>query len=294
MSTQTAAIGNPTAVESPRILDDFLPGVPTLNLPGIWEDEDELAPEPAPTTTPTAALTPPKEALIFPPDAIVGSLGEFARFMADGTEVPEEFYFVTALTFMGASCGDRLTLNAELKVEPRLYTTLLGESGDVKKSTALRNTEAFFQGVWGRLGATFFNPTISHGAGSAEGLALSFDKKGGGTESVSVILCLDELKALFDKAKIESSTLLPMVTSLFEQNSYENATKKKALKIEDARLSLIGCCTLNTYESMWTAEAVAIKAAETDKRDEFIVNLDGVTHNHAKRTPGLPLFQLKW
>jgi uncharacterized protein DUF3987 len=183
--------------------------------------------------------------LTFPLDAMSGSLGDFARTMSAGTEVPEEFYFAAGLTFLGATCGDYLKLNASLNVEPRLFTVLLGESADVKKSTALRNTADFFGSVWTALGEQLPIPSICHGAGSAEGLGSCLLK------SPSVVLCYDELKAFVDKSKIESSTLLPMVTSLFEQTKYENTTKKKALKIDNAHLSMVGCCTTDTYSRMW-------------------------------------------
>lgn len=200
------------------------------------------------------AVDPSKNAhLTFPPEAMSGSLGEFARAMAVGTEVPEEFYFAAGLTFLGATCGSRLKLNATLRVEPRLFTVLLGESADVKKGTALRNTADFFESVWGALPVTEPRPSMCYGVGSAEGLANSLKKN-----TIGVVLCYDELKALIDKSRIESSTLLPMVASLFEQTKYENATKKKTLKIDDARLSLVGCCTTDTYNSMWTADAIAI------------------------------------
>jgi hypothetical protein len=173
--------------------------------------------------------------------------------MAVGTEVPEEFYFAAGLTFLGATCGNRLKLNATLKVEPRLFTVLLGESADVKKSTALRNTADFFESVWGAMSLTAQSPSMCYGVGSAEGLASSLKKN-----TIGVVLCYDELKALIDKSRIESSTLLPMVASLFEQTKYENTTKNQTLKIDDARLSLVGCCTTDTYNSMWTADAIAI------------------------------------
>jgi hypothetical protein len=199
------------------------------------------------------AFNPSENAqLTFPPEAMSGSLGDFARMMAMGTEVPEEFYFAAALTFFGATCGDRLKLNATLNVEPRLYTVLLGESGDVKKSTALGNTADFFESVWGGLPANT-GPSMCHGVGSAEGLANSLKKNVNG-----VVLCYDELKALIDKSRIESSTLLPMVASLFEKTKYENATKNRTLQVENAHLSLIGCCTTDTYNAMWTSEAIAI------------------------------------
>jgi Protein of unknown function (DUF3987) len=191
--------------------------------------------------------------LTFPPEAMSGSLGEFARVMASGTEVPEEFYFAAGLTFLGATCGNRLMLNASLKVEPRLYTVLLGESADVKKSTALRNTADFFESMWAAMQAQSPRPSLSYGVGSAEGLANTLNKN-----TLGVLLCYDELKALIDKSRIDSSTLLPMVASLFEQTKYENTTKNHTLRVDDARLSIVGCCTTDTYASMWTPEAISI------------------------------------
>lgn len=200
------------------------------------------------------AVSPsPNTYLTFPSEAMSGSLGDFARVMAMGTEVPEEFYFAAGLTFLGATCGNRLKLNASLNVEPRLFTVLLGESADVKKSTALRNTADFFESVWRAVPAQSPSPSLSYGVGSAEGLANSLQKNVTG-----VVLCYDELKALIDKSKIESSTLLPMVASLFEQTKYENTTKNHTLKVDEARLSLVGCCTTDTYSSMWTADAISI------------------------------------
>jgi hypothetical protein len=188
--------------------------------------------------------------IVFPANAMVGTLGDFARAMAEGTEVPEEFYFVAGLTFLGATCGSRLKLEAAIDVEPRFYTVLLGESADVKKSTALRKTADFFRLIWE---ARMDTPTLCYGVGSAEGLARTLEQGRYG-----VILTCDELKAFIEKTKIESSTLLPMVASLFEQTNYENATKQRTVKVEGAHLSLVGCCTTDTYSSMWTPEAIAI------------------------------------
>src|SRR5262249_33725875 len=45
-----------------------------------------------------------------------------------------------------------------------------------------------------------------------------------------------------------------------EQHQWENATKNgdQDVIVEDGRLSLLGCCTTDTYEQMWTSEAVSI------------------------------------
>jgi hypothetical protein len=174
--------------------------------------------------------------------------------MSDGNEVPEEFYFAAALTFLGATCGEKLKLKSALNsLEPRLYTVLLGASGDVKKSTALRNTSDFFESVWSSLPAINPRPGVCHGVGSAEGLAKELDANKHG-----VILCFDELKVLIDKSKIQSSTLLPMTASLFEQTKFENSTKNQKLRVEEAHLSIVGCCTTETYSRMWTPDAIAI------------------------------------
>jgi hypothetical protein len=51
-----------------------------------------------------------------------------------------------------------------------------------------------------------------------------------------------------------------LVTSLFEGHNWDNATKdpKASISIRGAHLSLLGCCTTDTYSRMWTPEAIAI------------------------------------
>ena len=67
--------------------------------------------------------------LTFPHRVMEGSLGELARELSKGTEVPEEFIFATALT--GALRCDRVgTSHAKLGMDSdtRLFTVLLGKS----------------------------------------------------------------------------------------------------------------------------------------------------------------------
>ena len=63
-----------------------------------------------------------------------------------------------------------------------------------------------------------------------------------------------------DKASIQSSTLLAMTASLFEGTTWSNPTKnpKQSVEVGDGHLSLLGCCTTETYARMWTSEAIAI------------------------------------
>jgi hypothetical protein len=207
-------------------------------------------------------------ALSFPTQSLVGSVGDFARIMAHGTEVPEEFYFAAGLTMLGAICRDDLKLDVGCDVDPRLYTVLLGESYGVKKSTAMRKSMEFFTEN-GLLTKGFDGPDtvhVSHGAASAEGLARVLK------DHSHTVLAYDELRTFIDKCQIQASTLLPMVTSLFEGRTWQNPTKKasQSTSVNNARLSLIGCCTRDTYADMWTNKALNIGLPNR----LFIVNAD--------------------
>jgi hypothetical protein len=173
--------------------------------------------------------------------------------------VPEEFYFAAALTMFGAICGERLKLTLSFDAEPRLYTVLHGESYAVKKSTALRKTVEFFR--------DFDNsPEVQYGVASAEGLARIL------LNEPNLVVAYDELQAFVQKSQVKGSTLLPMVTSLFEQKHWHNATKNSSSSfiIDDAHLSLLACCTSDTYARMWNPQAIAIGLLNR----LFIVNAD--------------------
>jgi hypothetical protein len=189
----------------------------------------------------------PINCIEFPKDAIVGSLGELAYILSAGTEIPAGFIYGAGLALLGAMCSGDLTAEIGLASDTRLYTVLYGESGDAKKSSALQRVTDFFRD----LGSTRL-PAIQNGVGSAEGLAECLE------ESPKTLLVYDELKAFLDKCRVQSSVLLPMVTSLFESHTWDNSTKGKHTHVDDARLSLIGCCTNETYACMWSQEAIGI------------------------------------
>jgi hypothetical protein len=181
----------------------------------------------------------------FPLDTITGSLGDLARLLARDTEVPEEFVFAAALTAVGSQCAGKLTLNVHMPVDTRLYTVLLGKSYEVRKSSAEhRAVEA--------VSPLLSDVHILNGIGSAEGLAKVF------TETKHVLVTYDELRAFCDKARVQSSVLLPMVTSLFEATDWDNPTKYSHVSVRGGHLSILGCCTEDTYGGMWTAEAVGM------------------------------------
>src|SRR5262249_38095292 len=92
-------------------------------------------------------------------------------------------------------------------------------------------------------------PNVCYGAARAEGLPRVLSAHS------NTVLAYDELQSLIDKCQIQGSALLPLITTLFESDSWDNATKasRNAVRVRNARLSLIGCCTTETYANMWNA-----------------------------------------
>ena len=95
-----------------------------------------------------------------------------------------KFYFAAGLTFVGAASAATLALRAKIECEPR-HTLLLGESADVKRSTALRRTAQFFESAEAILQPA---PSLNWGVESAEGLARKLNESPAG-----VVLARDEM-----------------------------------------------------------------------------------------------------
>lgn len=187
-----------------------------------------------PVTTPIIETTKAEQF----PDIMDGLAGEFAQLYSSCLEAPKHFFYMAFLTCFGIYLGTRFHLDTEVSQEPRLYTLLLGESANDRKSTAITKTIDFFKLVQK-------NFAISYGVNSAEGLAERL------RENPSLLLIFDEFKTFVSKTKIESSVLLPCVNTLFESNRYESRTKNAGLRIENAHLSIIGASTIQTHERTW-------------------------------------------
>lgn len=180
------------------------------------------------------------------PDVMSGIAGQFARLYSANLEVPQSFLYMSFLACLGSVLAKSLKLNTELDIQARLYMLLLGESADDRKSTAIKKTVQFFKEI---LKYDFY---ICWGANSAEGLQKMFKKNS------TLLMAIDELKALLSKCKIEGSTLLPMVTTLFESDTFEAHTKNSDIFIDDASFSLLAASTIETYETVWDSSFTAI------------------------------------
>jgi hypothetical protein len=184
---------------------------------------------------------PAGKSVEFPNSAYVGIAGEFAQLYSQYVESPPQFLYMTFLTYLGAVVADKVTIASELRPSPRLYTVLLGESANARKSAALDFVDRFFREV--------LTVNVHYGLGSAEGLAQELESDDGSPRSL--LLHCDELKLLVDKASQDGSVALPMLTTLFERTMFDNTTKTKKIRVRNGYLSLVAACTTETYQRMW-------------------------------------------
>ncbi|OPY72239.1 MAG: hypothetical protein A4E63_01272 [Syntrophorhabdus sp. PtaU1.Bin050] len=192
------------------------------------------------TATPESIIDP----LAFP-DIMTGAAGEFASTYSNISEAPKHFYFMAYLTCLGSVLSGDVRLKSLLTVQPRLYTIFLGASGRGRKSTPISITAEFFQNAFQDFG-------LMHHANSGEGLGVFLEK------SPNTLLVYDEFMGFVSKAIQKGNTLLGTVTTLFEKNQYQTATKDKQLLIENAYLSILGACTEDTWQRCWHPDFTAI------------------------------------
>lgn len=187
----------------------------------------------------------PENDLSFPYSIMRGVAGDFATAYSEITEAPKHFYYTAYLTCLGSMLSGDVRLKTLLKVQPRLYTVFLGLSGRGRKSTPIAITIDFFQNAFDDFG-------LMHHANSGEGLGVWLEK------SPKTLLVYDEFMGFVSKAIQKGNTLLGTVTTLFEKNQYQTATKDKQLVIENAYLSLLAACTEDTWQRCWHADFTAI------------------------------------
>lgn len=199
------------------------------------------------------AQAEPPQGLVFPSWVMSGPAGNFARSYSQFIESPVQFLYISYVTCLGHMVCEKASLLSEIGPPPRLYTAILGESADDRKSTAIKLVTNFFYEAIDDFDG--FNPL--YGVGSAEGLARAFNpnpKLDGDKPPLSrILLYQDELKALIQKMKIDSSVLLPCINSLFEDDHFHSLTKSHRIELDNANLSILAASTLDTYQSMFTA-----------------------------------------
>jgi len=177
--------------------------------------------------------------LAFPEGIMSGAAGRFAEVYSHHLEPPKQFLFFSYLTCLGSILAGRVRLNSELKISPRLYVLILGESADDRKSTAMTATVDLFE-------ESLPGFPVVHGIGSAEGLQRTLKER----ERPSCLLLFDEFRTFVSKCRVESSILLSAVNTLFESTSFSNHTKNHSIDIKDAQVSILAASTVQTFESI--------------------------------------------
>lgn len=179
------------------------------------------------------------------PDIYSGATGMFSEIYETRLEVPRHFLFMAYFTCLGSILSEKITIASLLKPQPRLYLLILGESSDARKSTAIVVKTAFFREALTNFGTSW-------GCGSAEGLQKELNDK------PVLLLIFDEFALFVAKCGIKNSTLLPCVTSLFEQNHFQNRTKYESIELENVYLSLLAASTRDIFERVWNSTFTAI------------------------------------
>jgi hypothetical protein len=205
-------------------------------MPEAWVDAPIIT-----MLTPEEVSKP--DPLQFPPGLMTGFAGNVARVYSALLEPPAHFFYVSALTTLGSILSGKITLQSELRRDPRMYTLLLGESGTSRKSTAITTVVDLFLAT--KEASTF---RVSYGVGSAEGLQQTINARGWDKR---LLLFLDEFKPFVSKCKIEGSVLLPCVNTLFESNKYENVIKGKTISLFNTHFSILAASTIDTYSHCW-------------------------------------------
>lgn len=212
-------------------------------------------------TVPSSDLIQPTSTKIeFPRSAMIGYGGEFASLYSPGIECPESFLFMAFNTCLGAACSNNVSLKLPFACPPNLYTCLLGETANPRKSTSIKLPTDFFRHIDVFIDDRDRPFRVENGIGSAEGfcrVSNGWNKKDG-PDKRPVLLLYDELQAFVEKAKQKGSILLPMLATLFESDSYDGTTVKRQVNLRGCHLSMLGASTIDTYGNMWTTEFTAI------------------------------------
>lgn len=185
--------------------------------------------------------------LTLPRDVIQGVASDFINLFSGKLESPFQFFAFSFFTILG-NIKSKVRLSTLIDTSPRLYTVILGESADARKSEAIKQTRLFFEG----LEYPGFNPIDN--VNSGEGLIKEMAK------SPQIVLIYDEFNTFVSKAGIENATLLPTVTSLFDQGRAQTLKVKDtdSSRVTDGRLSILGACTTDTFNTMFSSKYLGI------------------------------------
>ena len=199
----------------------------------------------------------------FPSEILgLGAAGHYAETYSKYLECPPQYLFMAYLTLLGCTFSQQIRYNSVLSTEPRIYTCLIGDTAASRKSTAMKVTREVFIEA---LGAPFI---FSTSLGSAEALhgiqkSMTTTQKATGEfdaesepEPFNLLITFDEMQALIAKGSIKNSVLLPVLNQLYENSYADFPVAAGKREVKGVHLSIIGASTPDTYEMMYSGDAV--------------------------------------
>lgn len=207
----------------------------------------------------------------FPANAFQGFIRRVGELYSSALESPYPFWIFNTAVCLGNVMSSRIRLRTSLFPYPTMYVVCLGPSGETRKSESGKQVTRLFAG-WDRFrqecekrnheievgaaAATDFRSNVAlriiFGIGSAEGLMETLKAV------PNCVIFFDELRAFVQKCQVQGSNLLQIVNTLFENTFYENVVKKSIQSVTNVRLSIIGCSTIETWNSMFTSSFINI------------------------------------
>lgn len=190
----------------------------------------------------------PFNPLAFPPNIVTGAAADYADRLSAISEAPWHFYAMSYLACLGHVLDGVVTASSLLHPRTGGYWLFLGQTGVSRKSFASGFTVDILK-------EAFPTMNIMDGLNSGEGLITHLKKH------PRTILYQDEFLHLITKTKQKGNTICTVLTSLWERTSAQIATTQVQHRVTDAYLTMIGCCTLDTYSDCWTGELLDIGLA---------------------------------
>ena len=188
-----------------------------------------------------------------------GSLSELCDAMSP--DIPRAFKFISAVTHFGLIRSGLDTLAPEPHIQPRFYTALIAQPGR-GKTAAINEVGRIIRPLCNKY-QTF--SSIDSGPALVDtfhdqeraGIITADGADNLVARTTKILLSPDELKGVFEKAKITTgsrNSMLDELLKLYEGNTTGNRVRGMKIKIhiENAHLGLLGGATESGYASMWT------------------------------------------
>jgi len=179
-----------------------------------------------------------------------GSLSELAEALSP--DIPYEFKMAAALTFWGLIRSKENTFAEEPHIQPRSYTCLIAPAwrGKTAAINEVRNAMSLVSANFSAVSSMDSGPALVEAFESQQEKTMV-----AGSSGSRLLLDPDELKDLFEKAKVSAQSRNSLFTEflkLYEGNRTGNCTKSTGDKqIDYAHLAIIGGATVDGYPLMW-------------------------------------------